>query len=187
MANESTTTTLTEMLRNASWAQSQLYFHERAGLAGFVAVKDITGDETLTARFPIYDKVSASAIAEATDFTTNSTLDTSGSADAVVSEHAIKFTITDLSIGATVDDVMNPSNMVTQRSISEGGTAGQAAAEALMRLRDQDLAALFSAFNSSTGSNSGPLTQTLFTGNACLHRVDACTQLLTHINEVLIA
>lgn len=162
MAGETTTTTLTELIRNASWNAGQMYFAERPGVKGFVTVKDITGEDTLVARFPIYDKVSALAIGEASDFTTNSAMDTSGSADATVSEHAIKFTITDLSLNATVEDVINPSNAVTQKAISEGGTAGQAAAEALQRLQDQDICALFSAFNSSTGSNSGPLTQTLF-------------------------
>ncbi len=169
MAGETTTTTLTEMLRNASWNAGQLYFAERPGVSGFVTVKDITGEDTLVARFPVYDKVSALAIAEATDFTTNSALDTSGSADATVSEHAIRFEVTDLSLGATVEDVISPSNMVTQRAVSEGGVAGRAASEALQRLQDQDICALFSAFNSSTGSNSGPLTQTLF--------INAVTQL----------
>lgn len=162
MASETTTTTLTELVRNASWNAGQMYFAERPGVKGFVTVKDITGEDTLVARFPIYDKVSALAISEASDFTTNSAMDTSGSADATVSEHAIKFTITDLSLNATVEDVVNPSNAVTAKAISEGGSAGQAAAEALQRLQDQDICALFSSFNSSTGSNSGPLTQTLF-------------------------
>jgi hypothetical protein len=169
VASESTTTTLTELLRNAAWNAGQLYFAERPGISGFVTTKDISGEQTLVARFPIYDKLSALAIAEASDFTTNSALDTSGSADATVSEHAIRMTITDLSVGATVEQVMAPSNMVTQKAISEGGIAGQVASEALQRLQDQDIAALFSAFNSSTGSNSGPLTQTLF--------INAVTQL----------
>lgn len=162
MANETTTTTLTEMLRNASWNAGQLYFAERPGVTGFVTIKDITGEDTLVARFPIYDKVSAGAIAEASDYTTNSAIDTSGSADATVSEHAIRFTITDLSLNATVEDVINPSNAVTAKAVSEGGIAGRMAAEALQRLQDQDVTALFGSFNSSTGSNSGPLTQTLF-------------------------
>lgn len=169
MSGETTTTTLTEMVRNASWNGGQLYFAEKPGVSGFVTVKDITNEDTLVARFPIYDKLSALAISEATDFTTNSALDTSGSADATVSEHAIRFSITDLSLNATVEDVMNPSNAVTAKAISEGGIAGRVAAEALQRLQDQDLTALFGAFNSSTGSNSGPLTQTLF--------IDAVTQL----------
>lgn len=169
MSEETTTTTLTEMLRNASWNAGQLYFAERPGVTGFVTIKDITGEDTLVARFPIYDKVSALAIAEATDFTTNSALDTSGSKDATVSEHAIRFEITDLSLNATVEDVMSPSNAVTAKTVTEGGIAGRAAAEALQRLQDQDVCGLFSGFDTSTGSNSGPLTQTLF--------IDAVTQL----------
>jgi hypothetical protein len=169
MSAETTTTTLTEMIRNASWNASQLYFAERPGVTGFVTIKDITGEDTLVARFPIYDKVSALAISEASDFTTNSALDTTGSKDATVSEHAIRFEITDLSLGATVEDVMSPSNQVSSKAISEGGVAGQAAAEALQRLQDQDVCALFGAFDSSTGSNSGPLTQTLL--------INAITQL----------
>lgn len=161
MANETTTTTLTEMIRNAAWAEGQMYFAERPGIKGLVSVKDITGEDTLVARFPIYDKVSAGAATEGTDYTTNSALDTSGSADATVSEHAIKFFITDLSLNATVEDVINPSDAVQKKAISESSIAGRAAAEALQRLQDQDICALFSAFDSSTGSNSGPLTQTL--------------------------
>lgn len=169
MTGETTTTTLTEMLRNASWNAGQLYFAEKPGVTGFVAQKDITGEDTLVARFTIYDKVSAGAATEGSDYTTNSTLDTSGSKDATVSEHVIRFDITDLSLNATVEDVMSPSNAVTQKAISEGAIAGQAAAEALQRLQDQDVCALFAAFDSSTGSNSGPLTQTLL--------IDAVTQL----------
>jgi hypothetical protein len=169
MAGETTTTTLTEMIRNASWNAGQLYFAERPGVTGFVTIKDITGEDTLVARFPIYDKVSALAIGEGNDFTTNSALDTTGSADATVSEHAIRFEVTDLSLNATVEDVMSPSNAVTQKAISEGGIAGRAAAEALQRLQDQDVCTLFGSFDSSTGSNSGPLTQTLF--------INAVTQL----------
>jgi len=172
MATETTTTTLTEMVRNAAWNTGQLYFHERPGLSGFVTMKDITGEDTLVARFPIYDKVSALAIAEATDFTTNSALDTTGSADATVSEHAIRFEITDMALNATVEDVMSPSNAVTAKAISEGGIAGQAAAEALIRLRDQDIAALFGSFNSSTGSNTGALTQTLIIAAATQLNID---------------
>lgn len=171
MTGETTTTTLTEMVRNASWNAGQLYFAEKPGVSGFVTVKDITGEDTLVARFPVYDKLSAGAATEGSDYTTNSALDTSGSADATVSEHVIKFTITDLSLNATVEDTMNPSNAVTAKAISEGGIAGRVAAEALQRLQDQDICALFGAFNSSTGSNSGALTQTLF--------IDAVTQLNT--------
>ena len=153
MANETTTTTITEVIEREAYAASALYFAEVPGLSGLVAKKDLTGQATLTARFPIYDKVSSTAIAENTDFTTNSAVDTSATVDVTVSEHAIKFTITDLANDASRDTVAQASG--------EGGIVGQMAAEATQRRQDQDIAALFSAFNSSTGSNSGAITSTL--------------------------
>ena len=63
MTGETTTTTLTEMLRNASWNAGQLYFAEKPGVSGFVSIKDITGEDTLVARFPIPDRSTASRIA----------------------------------------------------------------------------------------------------------------------------
>lgn len=153
MAQETTSTTVTEVIERNAYAASALYFAEKPGLSNFVASKDLTGMNTLVARFPIYDKVSALAIAENTDFTTNSQIDTSNSVDVTVSEHAIKFTITDLGNEATVDNIA--------RAESEGSMSGRMASEALQRRQDQDIAALFSAFNSSTGSNSGAITSTL--------------------------
>lgn len=169
MASETTTTTLTELVRSEVHAASAMYFAERPGVSAFVAKKDISGEATLVARFPILDKISAAAIAEASDFTTNSALDTSGAAAVTVSEHAVKATITDLTLGATVEDVLSPSAAVQARATGESGLVGQAFGEALQRLQDQDICALFSGFNSSTGSNSGPLTTTLL--------INAVTQL----------
>lgn len=158
----STSTTLTEVIRQAAYAQSALYFSERLGLSDFVAFKDLTGEDTLVGRFPIYDKVDAAAIAENADFTTTATIDTSGSVDVTVSEHQIRFDVTDLSIGATVDDIADPPDSIRAKASSEGGIAGQMAAEAVQRRQDQDIAALFSGFDSTTGSNTGALTTTLF-------------------------
>jgi hypothetical protein len=152
MANETTSTTITEVIEREAYAASALYFAEVPGLAGLVAKKDLSGLPTLVARFPIYDKVSSTAIAENTDFTTNSVVDTSATVDVTVSEHAIKFTITDLGNEASRDNIAQASG--------EGGIVGQMAAEATQRRQDQDIAALFSAFNSSTGSNSGAITST---------------------------
>ena len=153
MAQETTTTTITEVIEREAYAASALYFAEVPGLSGLVAKKDLTGMPTLVARFPIYDKVSSTAIAENTDFTTNSQIDTSATVDVTVSEHAIKFTITDLANDASRDTIAQASG--------EGGIVGQMAAEATQRRQDQDIAALFSGFNSSTGSNSGAITSTL--------------------------
>lgn len=159
--SETTTTTLTELVRREAYQAGVMYFAERPGVTGFVSKADISGQETLTARFPIYDKLSAGAITEASDYTTNSALDTSGTVDVTVSEHAQKFMLTDLALGATVEDAINPSDAVQKKAIGESGVIGRVAAEALQRLQDQDVTALFSAIDSSTGSNSGPLTTTL--------------------------
>jgi hypothetical protein len=160
-AAETTTTTLTELVRREAYQAGVMYFAERPGVTGFVTKADISGQDTLTGRFPIYDKLSAGAISEATDYTTNSALDTSGTVDVTVSEHAQKFMLTDLALGATVEDAINPSDAVQQKAIGESGVIGRVAAEALQRLQDQDVTALFAALDSSTGSNSGPLTTTL--------------------------
>ena len=162
MANETTTTTLTEVIRQAAYAESALYFAEKPGLSDFVAFKDITDEETLVGRFPIYDKVSAGAIAEGSDYTTKSAIDTSGSVDVTVSEHQIRFDVTFLTLGATIDQIAAPTDRLRAKADAEGGLAGKMAAEALQRLQDQDIAALYSAFNSSTGSNTGAMTTTLF-------------------------
>jgi hypothetical protein len=162
MAQETTTTTVTEIVRREAYAAGVLYYAEKPGVSQFVTRMDITGQPTLTARFPIFDKVSAAAIAENSDFTTNSQLDTTGSVDVTVSEHAIKYTITRLSLGATVEELATPSEAVAARVAQVGGVAGQASAEALQRRQDQDITALFAGFDSSTGSNSGAISSTLF-------------------------
>lgn len=164
MANESTTTTLTEMVRQAAYARGVLYFSTRPGVSNFVAKMDITGQPTLTARFPIYDSVTATAIAENTDFTTNSAVDTSGSVDVTVSEHAIRFIITNLALNATVEEVLSPipSPALASSAQAQGGIVGEMCAEALQTRQDKDITALFASFDSSTGSNSGAITTTLF-------------------------
>jgi hypothetical protein len=163
MAGETTTTTLTEVIRQAAYAKSALYFAAKPGVAGTVASLDISGQPTLTARFPIYDSVDALAIAETSDFTTNSAVDTTGTVDVTVSEHAIKFNISNLSLGATVDDILaNPSPQMTAAAQAQGGIVGDMIAESLQRRQDKDLTALFAGFDSSTGSNTGALTTTLF-------------------------
>jgi len=164
MANETTTTTLTEMVRQAAYARGVLYFGTKPGVSNFVAKLDITGQPTLTARFPIYDSVTATAIAENTDFTTNSAVDTSGSVDVTVSEHAIRFIITNLTLNATVEEVLSPlpSPALAASAQAQGGIVGEMISEALQTRQDKDITALFSAFDSSTGSNTGAITTTLF-------------------------
>ena len=163
MANETTSTTVTEVIRQAAYAESALYFAARPGVSGLVATRDISGEPTLVARFPIYDSVDATAIAENTDFTTNSAVDTSGTVDVTVSEHAIRFILTNLAIGATIDDIIgSPSPAVSAAAQNEGGIVGQMIGESMQRRQDKDITALFASFDSSTGSNTGAITTTLF-------------------------
>lgn len=164
MANETTSTTVTEAIRQAAYAESVLYFGTRPGVTNFVTKMDITGQETLTARFLIYDSVTATAIAENTDFTTNSAIDTTGSVDVTVSEHAVKFTVTALSLGASVDVLAqsNISDSLRSAATQQGTIVGAMAAEALQTRQDKDITALFASFDSSTGSNTGAITTTLF-------------------------
>ncbi len=164
MSLETTTTTITELVRQAAYARGVLYFSTKPGVSRLVAKKDISGEPSLTARFPIYDSVTATAIAENTDFTTNSAVDTTGSVDVTVSEHAIRFIVTNLSLGASVEDILggNPSPTVAASAKAEGGVVGEMISEALQTRQDKDITALFSAFDSSTGSNTGAITTTLF-------------------------
>ncbi len=164
-----TTTTLIEAIRTEVIGATVLGFESRPGVSGFVTEADITGLKTLKHVFPILDNISAEAIAEGSDFTTTSTLDTSGSASATVSEHAVKSEINDLAIGATVESYTGVTDGAVQTAAAaKAATIGTMFARALIKRRDQDLTALFSAFNTSTGTNTGALTSALLTDAVAL-------------------
>ncbi len=155
MANETTATTITELIRTEAIGAAALWFEANPGVASFVTQADITGIPTNTHVFPIIDQMTAAAIAENTDFTTNAAIDTSGSASATVTEHIVKSTVTDYARMASTENL--------EAVASEGSNIGGMFARAMQKLQDQDITALFAAFNSSTGSNSGPLTAALLT------------------------
>jgi hypothetical protein len=154
MANETTSTTITEIIRSEAIGAAALFYESTPGVADFVTMADISGQATNVYTFPILDRVSAAAIAEGTDYTTNSAIDTSGSAQATATEHIVKSTITDYSGGAN-----NTANV--NAASAEGSTVGTMFARAMQKRQDLDITALFASLNSSTGSNAGPLTATL--------------------------
>ncbi len=164
MSAETTSTTVTEAIRQAAYAESVLYFSTKPGVTNFVTKQDITGQQTLTARFLIYDSITATAIAENTDFTTNSQIDTSGFVDVSVSEHAVRFIITALALGASIDQLANGTitTSIMASAQQQGTIVGQMAVEAIQTRQDKDVTALFASFDSSTGSNTGAITTTLF-------------------------
>lgn len=146
-----TSTTITETIHTEAIGAAALYFESNPGITGFCTVANITGQDTNTFVFPILDQVTAEAIAENSDFTTTSTIDSSGSPSATVTEHAIRSDITDYSADSSTVNM----------AASQGATVGQMHAIAMRKREDQDVTALFASFNSSTGSNTGPLTSTL--------------------------
>ena len=161
--NETTATTITETIRTETIGAAALYYDSTPGVTNFVTIADITGQPTNKHVFPIVDSISAAAIAENTDYTTNSALDTSGSANATVSEHIVKSTITDFSIaGSTVNWAGTPTGAQVSAASAQAATVGTMFARAIQKRQDLDVTALFSGFNSSTGDNTASLTAALF-------------------------
>jgi len=153
MANETTSTTVTEIIRTEAIGAAVLWFEANPGVDGFVTKADISGIPTNTHVFPIIDQISAAAIAENTDFTTNAAIDTSGSASATVTEHIVKSTITDYSAASSTENL--------QAVASEGSNIGTMFARAMRKRQDQDITALFASFNSSTGTNTATVVSVL--------------------------
>ncbi len=148
MTNETTTTTLTEVIQREAFQSAAYAYQAVAVMPALVTKADLTNKPTLTARFPIFNSLTASAVSEGTDYTTNQAIDTGNSVDVTVSEHIVRLMVTDLSEeSATLD-------MARVRGIQ----IGKAMAERV----DKDLTALFSGFDSSTGSDTGDLTVSLF-------------------------
>ena len=163
MANETTSTEITEVIRTEAIGEAALYYDSTPGVTQFVTIADISGQPTNKHVFPIVDSIAAAAIAENTDYSTNSALDTSGSANATVTEHIVKSTITDYSIGAsTVNWVGTPDGAMVSAASARAGTVGTMFARAIQKRQDLDVTALFGSFNSSTGDNTASLTAALF-------------------------
>lgn len=152
MANETTTTTATEAINTEAILAAADFFESNPGVVDFVTVRDISGQTTNTGVFPIIDRVAAAAIAEGTDFTTNSAIDTSGSASATVSEHIIKSVITD----------MTTSSSTLNLAASAGSDVGRNHARGMQKLQDTDITGLFGSFDATIGDNTGAITTTLF-------------------------
>lgn len=148
MANETTTTTITEIIQREAFQSAAYAYQAVAVMPGLVSKADLTGRPTLTARFPIFNVLTAEAVSEGTDYTTNQAVDTGNSVDVTVSEHIVRLMVTDLSEeSATLD-------LARVRGIQ----IGKAIAERV----DKDLTALFSGFDTSAGSDTGDLTVSLF-------------------------
>lgn len=106
-------------------------------------VRDIGSMPTDSARFPVYPSLTASALTDGTDLTTNTAFNPTNSTFAV-SEVGLKFLLTDLArSGSYLGD----------------GTLGQEGGKAVLEKINTDLAALGSGFSSSVGTSGADLTE----------------------------
>ncbi len=143
MANETTTSLATELILTEVVNREVI----RAAYAEVVAaplvrVKDIADQPTLTATFPKYPKLTASALTEGTDMSNTAVNTTGVSIDA--GEVGLMVTITDLLKAAAV-------NPITEDLAQE---MGRAIAEKI----DTDITAEFANFSLTAGTSGADMT-----------------------------
>ena len=136
MANESTSSTLSELYTEIV-AEAQFVASEKSIMRNLVKNYAITGGGKAV-EVPVYAQVSASAVAEATDFS-NTAIDPS-SVTITASEVGVMTTLTDLARNSA------PRNVA--------GDIGKLFGEALARKQDADLIALFDGFSTTLGDGT---------------------------------
>ncbi len=139
MANEITTTSLTklfnEMITDISFTANESYILKNL-------VKNVVAPmSTTTTQVPVYptDTI-ASAVAEGTDYTTNTDI-VPTDLDLTVSEHVLMSTLTDLSAS-----VGNRNNIMDIINYLGSGVA---------KRQDQDISGLFTSFSTEKGPGAG--------------------------------
>jgi N4-gp56 family major capsid protein len=141
MANESSTTTLNDLLPSIV-AEALFVASERSIMRNLVKTFNVGMGTGKTVTVPTYGIVSASAVGEGTDLA--NTAVSTGGAVLTVSEVGIMTTVTDLSMNASASNVI--------------ADVGRLFGEAIARKMDQDLTALFSGFSTVVGSNATAAT-----------------------------
>ena len=141
MANESTTSTLSELLPQIV-AEALFVASERSIMRNLVRNYTLGPAQGKTVRVPIYPAQTAAAVNEGTDLT-NTAVDTSG-ATLTVSEVGIMTTVTDLA------RMSSASNVVAD--------VGRLFGEAIARKMDRDLTALFDGFSTVIGDGTGQIS-----------------------------
>ena len=144
MANESTTTSLNDLLPSIV-AEALFVAQERSLMRGLVRNYTLPAGSGKTITVPIYPAQTAASVNEATDLT-NTAISTSG-AILTVGEVGLMTTVTDLA------RVASASNVVAD--------VGQLFGTAVATKMDKDLTALFSGFSATVGGTSTPLTAAL--------------------------
>lgn len=141
MANESTTTTLNDLLPSIV-AEALFVASERSIMRGLVRNYNVGIGSGKTITVPKYPLVSAAAVAEGTDL--SNTAVSTGGATLTVSEVGIMTTVTDLAQRASASNVI--------------ADVGRLFGEAIARKMDQDLTALFAGFSGVIGDGTSAIT-----------------------------
>jgi N4-gp56 family major capsid protein len=141
MANESTTTTLNDLLPSIV-AEALFIASERSIMRGLVRNYTLPMGSGKTITVPTYPVLSAAGVNEGTDL--SNTAVSTGGAVLTVSEVGIMTTVTDLAQRASASSVI--------------ADIGQLFGSAIARKIDQDLTALFAGFTGVLGSGATALS-----------------------------
>lgn len=141
MANESTTTTLNDLLPSIV-AEALFVASERSIMRGLVRNFTLPFGSGKTITVPTYPVLSAAGVNEGTDL--SNTAVSTGGAVLTVSEVGIMTTVTDLAQRASASSVI--------------ADIGQLFGTAIAKKIDQDLTALFSGFSQGLGDGTSAIT-----------------------------
>lgn len=141
MANESTTTSLNDLLPSIV-AEAMFVAQERSIMRGLVRNFSLPMGSGKTVTVPVYAKQTAAGLTEGTDLT-NTEVSTSG-AVLTVAEVGIMATVTDLARNSSGTDVI--------------ADVGRLFGEAIAAKIDKDLTALFAGFSAGSGDYTGQIT-----------------------------
>jgi N4-gp56 family major capsid protein len=141
MANESTTTTLNDLLPSIV-AEALFVASERSIMRGLVRNFAIPMNSGKTITVPTYPILTASSVNEGTDLA--NTAVSTGGAVLTVGEVGIMTTVTDLAVRSSASNVI--------------ADVGRLFGDAIARKIDQDLTALFSGFSVAQGDGTAALS-----------------------------
>jgi N4-gp56 family major capsid protein len=141
MANESTTTSLNDLLPSIV-AEALFVAQERSIMRGLVRNFTLPMGSGKTVTVPVYPKQTAAGVSEGTDLT-NTEVATSG-AVLTVGEVGIMTTVTDMARNASASNVI--------------ADVGRLFGEAIAAKMDKDLTALFAGFSNGTGDYTTQIT-----------------------------
>jgi len=141
-----TTTTTADDLVQAAIAEARLVIDQRARLKNFVLRRSLEHVPGKTVDFPLWANVTAAALTEGTDLTTNTALSTT-KASITAAEVGVMTTVSDLAETATEQQV--------------GVDAGKILGNAIARKINQDLFAQFDSFTTEVGTTDTDITPDL--------------------------